>query len=57
MLKRLTLFLTFILRGRAGVARKAHNLEVGGSNPSPATNFIGKPPDNGGFNTHEKAWS
>ncbi len=22
------------------VARKAHNLEVGGSNPSPATNFI-----------------
>ena len=26
-----------ILRGRAVVARKAHNLEVGGSNPSPAT--------------------
>jgi hypothetical protein len=26
-----------ILRGRAEVARKAHNLEVGGSSPSPAT--------------------
>ena len=22
------------------VARKAHNLEVGGSNPSPATNYL-----------------
>lgn len=27
-----------ILRGRAVVARKAHNLEVGGSIPPPATN-------------------
>ena len=27
-----------ILRGRAEVARQAHNLKVGGSNPSPATN-------------------
>ena len=27
----------FIVRGRAVVARQAHNLEVGGSNPSPAT--------------------
>jgi len=26
---------------RAVVARKAHNLEVGGSNPSPATNIAG----------------
>lgn len=25
------------MRGRAVVARQAHNLEVGGSNPSPAT--------------------
>ena len=25
-------------RGRAAVARRAHNPEVGGSNPSPATN-------------------
>ena len=29
-----------ILRDRAEVARKAHNLEVGGSNPSPATKII-----------------
>ena len=29
---------TKILRGRAVVARKAHNLEDGGSIPSPATN-------------------
>ncbi len=28
------------LRGRAVAARRAHNPEVGGSNPSPATPFI-----------------
>jgi hypothetical protein len=27
------------LRDRAEVAREAHNLEVGGSNPSPVTNY------------------
>ena len=27
----------YTLRGREGVARQAHNLEVGGSNPPPAT--------------------
>lgn len=26
-----------LMRGRAEEARKAHNLKVGGSNPSPAT--------------------
>ena len=30
-----------ILRGGAEVARQAHNLEVGGSIPSPATNMAG----------------
>ena len=29
-----------ILRNRAVVARKAHNLEVVGANPSSASNFI-----------------
>ena len=29
---------TFLLWDRAVVARQAHNLKVGGSNPSPATN-------------------
>lgn len=28
------------MRGRAVAARKAHNLEVVGSNPTPATNFF-----------------
>lgn len=28
------------VRGRAGVARQAHNLEVAGSNPVPATIFL-----------------
>ena len=28
------------VRGRAGVARQAHNLEVAGSNPVPATIFF-----------------
>lgn len=27
-------------RGRAEVARRAHNPEVGGSNPSPATKYV-----------------
>ena len=30
----------YISRGRAEVARQAHNLEAVGSNPSPATNSI-----------------
>ena len=29
--------IVYILRGRAEVACQAHNLEVGGSNPPPAT--------------------
>ncbi len=31
-------YLYHILRGGAAVAREAHNLKVGGSNPLPATN-------------------
>ena len=34
------LYTLLILRDRAEVARKAHNLEVIGSNPVPATKFI-----------------
>ena len=30
------------MRNRAVVARKTHNLEVGGSSPSSATKFTGK---------------
>ena len=29
-----------MLRGGAGVARQAHNLEVAGSNPAPATRML-----------------
>lgn len=34
----------FLPRGRAAAAREAHNLEDGGSNPSPATFLIKTPP-------------
>ena len=34
------IFCSNILRGRAEVARQAHNLKVGGSNPPPATNYM-----------------
>ena len=36
-LGKVRLELLLILRGRAEVARQAHNLEVVGSNPTPAT--------------------
>lgn len=32
-------FLYSLLRGRAAIARQAHNLEVGGLNPPPASNL------------------
>ena len=38
----------YCLRGRAEVAREAHNLEVTGSNPVPATRYDGPQAAQGG---------